>query len=93
MHTLNIPTGGYSRPTQGKTLRKWVTLIFGLVMVALGVYLYIVGLTKIPGGQAHLDLLREGDYRAGAYFYSDVEQVRTAELYLNDSKNYAPRQK
>ncbi|RYD05191.1 hypothetical protein N752_10365 [Desulforamulus aquiferis] len=89
MNAINVTAGGGNA---GPLVLKWVKLVFGLLAVAVGVYLYYLGLTKIPGGEAHLELLREGDFRSGAYFYSDVEQVRTAELYLNDLNRFTPKE-
>lgn len=92
MQTLNCSDNLFPKGNNGQLLRKWLTLAAGILAAGLFVYLYIAGLGKLPGGQAHLEMLREGDFRSGAYFYTDVEQVRTATLYLNDSKNYPPRE-
>ncbi|MCL5780142.1 MAG: hypothetical protein M1119_04280 [Firmicutes bacterium] len=84
---INVMVGPKGPTT---TLKRWLSFFMGVVLLAGGILLYMFLLKLLPGGVAHLELLKEKDIRAGAYFYSEVDEVRSAELYLRDSRNYRP---
>jgi hypothetical protein len=71
-------------------INRWMTLLLGIVLIAVTVYLYMAALAHLPGASAHLELIKEKEIMAGAYFYSDVEETRTAQMFLSDTFKYSP---
>lgn len=71
-------------------IKRWLTFMLGIGLITIIIYLYMTALSCLPGASAHLELIKEKEIMAGAYFYSDVEETRTAQIFLSDSFKYRP---
>jgi hypothetical protein len=79
----NAEWSGPSGPP--RILKKWTPLVLGVMAIILFVTWLAPLIGNLSSIRTQVTLLREGDIAAGAYFYTDVEEVSAAELYVRDS--------
>lgn len=81
--------GGLARPP-GASLKRWLALVVAVLCMAGFAFLGLPALERLPGLGPAVKAVRESGIEAGAFFYTDVDKVREAELHVRHSRDYAP---
>lgn len=84
MTALN--SGGPSGPPA--SLRQWIALVLGIGLIMLLLFVVAPAAQEHMGIKDAVDEIRQRDIEAGAYYYTGVEQVRDAELFIRHSREY-----
>lgn len=95
MAILNNVAGGFSNPpvssnTNNKPVNKWFAFFAGIILIASVVTLVVFAMENLSLSRDHMQLIKDKDIPAGAYFYTDVQQFRDAQNHILDSRNYTP---
>jgi hypothetical protein len=77
-----------------KTERKvkgWVALFISVLTIVI--FLFVVGpwIEKLPGFQPLADFIDERGIDANMYFYTEVEEFSDADINMNNTLHYPPR--
>ena len=77
-----------------KTERKikgWVALLIGVLIIII--FLFVIGpwIEKLPGFQPLADFIDERGIEANMYFYTEVEEFSEAEINMNNTMQFPPR--
>ena len=83
-------SGPVSTPATGG---RWISFILGLILVAGFAFGAIPLLERLPATKPFVLKMKETGIEAGAIYYTDVEKVREAEIYIRNVQNYTPREK
>ncbi|OGW45845.1 MAG: hypothetical protein A2078_10725 [Nitrospirae bacterium GWC2_57_9] len=76
-------------PGPPRILKKWAPLVLGIMTIILFVVWVAPALGELSLIRTAVTAIREENIEAGAYFYTDVEKVGEAELYLRDSFRFS----
>ncbi|AZK60739.1 hypothetical protein Daudx_2211 [Candidatus Desulforudis audaxviator] len=85
---LKQTPGGPAGPP-GNTFRSWLALIVAVWCMAGFAFLGLPALERLPGLGPAVKVVRDSGIEAGAFFYTDVDKVREAELHVRHSREYA----
>ena len=77
-----------------KTERKikgWVALFISVLTIIF--FLFVIGpwIEKLPGFQPLADFIDERGIEANMYFYTEVEEFSEAEINMNNTMQFPPR--
>ncbi|HAK61129.1 MAG TPA: hypothetical protein DCO77_12250 [Nitrospiraceae bacterium] len=89
MHT-NANPGPDGRQRPSGMLRRWSTLLFGIVLVWLFMFVIAPWIQKSPSVKPLADFIEESGIDASALFYTEVEEASDAELYMRSTLKYGP---
>ena len=84
----NCGRSGPSGPP--RILKNWTILLLSVLMIMLFVTLVAPAIGRMSGIRTAVTAIREDGIEAGAYFYTDVEKVREAELYIRHAREFSP---
>ncbi len=78
----------------GKTEKKikgWVGLLISVLTIII--FLFVIGPwgEKLPGFQPLADFIDERGIEANMYFYTEVEEFSEAEINMNNTMQFPPR--
>lgn len=72
---------------------RWLSLVLSLLLIGFFAFVIVPILCQLPFVAEHIQILKDRDTRAGAYFYTDVNEVGQAESFLRNAKAYGPKEK
>jgi hypothetical protein len=85
----NNERSGPSGPS--RILIKWSFLLLGIAAIILFVSIIAPAVGQMSRIRVAVTELRESDIEAGAYFYTNVEQVKDAELYISHTFQFSSK--
>lgn len=90
MRKPEIAAGGpVSAPA---SVSKWLAFILGVALVAGFAFGAIPVLERLPATKPFVEKMKETGIEAGAIYYTDVEKVREAEIYIRHVQKYNPHE-
>ena len=75
-------------PSTKGTARRWAALGFWLLLMWSFMFVVAPALKRIPAVATLTSFVRESGIPAGAYYYTDVEEVNQAEQVMRDTFRY-----
>jgi hypothetical protein len=71
-----------------RSLKQWTLFFLGIGVIMLLLFVVAPAAQEHMGIRDAVDEIRQRDIEAGAYYYTGVEQVRDAELFIRHSSEY-----
>jgi hypothetical protein len=74
-------------------LHRWSVLVFGIAAIFFFLFFLGPALERLPMVALVADVIDEKDIETGMYFYTDVSLFSEAQLNINNSMDFPPKQR